>query len=287
MRLQEYTPGSQGPYVIRLGGSDVAAAGCAGIACYLLPLRGDCLPTDRSMRLRYGNTMRTKTNSGIGSFLVLALSLLGGLAPYPTAAQIVPYDPRQATPLPRPYPPRRIAECTAPTGPGTTHGSINASETWTAAASPHVLPYDTNISTTVTIEPCAVVLIAASKTITIKSGGAFIAAGGPGLPVTIGALVAGSAWQTIRNFGGTLSLTNTIVRDGGAVPNNNANLVAVMGALQMQVSGPVGTLHVDSVEIANSRSQGVYINGNVGFDPTSQNLRVYGSAGYPVHVYHA
>lgn len=228
--------------------------------------------------------MRAKTNSGIGSFLVLASCLVGGLAPSATWAQIDPRDPRQATPLPRPYPPGRYT-CTAPTGPGTTHGSINGPETWTAAANPHILPYDTNISSTVTIEPCGIVLIAAGKTITIKSGGAFIAAGARGLPVTIGALVPGSAWVTIRNFGGTLSLTETIVRDGGAVPNNNPNLIAVMGALQMQVNGAVGTLHLENVEIANSRSQGVYINGNVGFDATSQNLRVYGSAGYPVHVY--
>src|SRR5207344_2686943 len=43
--------------------------------------------------------------------------------------------------------------------------------------------------------------------------------------------------------------------------------------------------HVDDVEIAGSLSQGVYINGPVGFDATSQNLRVHDSAGYPVHVY--
>ena len=45
------------------------------------------------------------------------------------------------------------------------------------------------------------------------------------------------------------------------------------------------SFHVDDVEIAGSLSQGVYINGPVGFDATSQNLRVHGSAGYPVHVY--
>ena len=235
--------------------------------------------------------MPVKTNSGIGGFLVLALCLLGGFAPSATWAQTDPRDPRQAKPLPKPYPPGRYT-CTAPTGPGTTHGNISVSETWTAAANPHILPYDMNISATVTIEPCAIVLIGAGKTITVKPGGEFIAAGGPGLPVTIGALVPGSAWATIRNFGGNISLTETIVRDGGFVPNNNANLVAVSGALQMQITAPVATLdldkvklHVKNVEIANSRSQGVYINGNVGFDPTSQNLRIFGSAGYPVHVF--
>jgi hypothetical protein len=53
----------------------------------------------------------------------------------------------------------------------------------------------------------------------------------------------------------------------------------------MQTSGIVATLHVDDVEITGSQSQGVYINGDVGFDATSQNLRVHGSTGYPVHVY--
>ncbi len=263
----------------------------AVIACYLVGLRGDYLPTDTSMRLKYGHTMPAITNSGIGSLLILTLCLLGGFAPSATWAQIDPRDPRQAKPLPKPYPPGRYT-CTAPTGPGTTHGNISVSQTWTAAANPHILPYDTNISATVTIEPCAIVLIGAGKTITIQSGGEFIAAGGRGLPVTIGALVPGSAWATIRNFDGNLSLTETIVRDGGFVPNNNANLAAVMGALQMQISAPVETLdlkkvklHVENVEIANSRSQGVYINGNVGFDASSKNLRVYGSVGYPVHVY--
>ena len=53
----------------------------------------------------------------------------------------------------------------------------------------------------------------------------------------------------------------------------------------MQSPGLSGTLHLDDVEIAGSLSQGVYINGPVGFDASSQNLRIHGAAGFPVHVY--
>ena len=89
------------------------------------------------------------------------------------------------------------------------------------------------------------------------------------------------AWSSIENTGGTLSLTHVVLRDGGAP----LNFGVYTGALQMRSTGAIGTLHVDHVWIAYSRGQGVYINGDVGFDATSQNLYIYGSAGYPIHVY--
>jgi len=192
--------------------------------------------------------------------------------------------PRSMVPLrslmPRPVNP--VFNCVAPTGPGTTHASVTAAQTWTAAASPHVLPYDINISAPVTIEPCAVVRIAAGRTITILNpNGALIAAGAPGSAITIEPQVAGMAWASIRNMGGTLSLTHAVVRGGGHPLTTNP---AYAGTLNMQSSGAVGTLHVDDVEIAGSLSQGIYINGDVGFDATSQKLYIHGSAGYPVHV---
>ncbi len=106
----------------------------------------------------------------------------------------------------------------------------------------------------------------------------------PGLAVTIEPLVASMAWSSIRNMGGTLSLTHTVVRGGGAPLGINP---AYAGTLRMESPGPVGTLHVDDVEIAGSLSQGVYIRGNGegGFDPTSQNLYIHGSTGYPIHVF--
>ncbi len=172
--------------------------------------------------------------------------------------------------------------CTAPIGAGTTHGSISTSQTWTAAASPHILPSDTSIAATVTIEACAVVRIATGATVTINANGSLIAIGAVGRPVTFEALTPGAAWSSIRNLGGTLSLTHAVVTGGGAPLSSSTSL---MGALRMQSPSTIGTFHVDDVEIADSLSQGVYINSAVGFDNTSQNLRIHGSVSYPVHVY--
>jgi hypothetical protein len=101
--------------------------------------------------------------------------------------------------------------------------------------------------------------------------------------VTFEPMVAGEAWASIRNLGGTLSLSHAVVAGGGDPLNTNVGLA---GALQMQ--SPLATggiLHVDDVEIVGSLSQGVYVNGPIGFDASSRNLRVHGSAGFPVHVY--
>jgi hypothetical protein len=175
-----------------------------------------------------------------------------------------------------------VLPCTAPTGAGTTHGSINAAETWTEAGSPHIIPFDISISAPVTIQECAVVRIVKGGTVTVAPTGSLFANGGQGRPVTFEAKVAGQAWSSIRNLGGNLSLNHAVLTGGGDPLNTNP---AFAGALHMQSSGPGGSFHVDDVEIAGSLSQGVYINGSIGFDATSQNLRVHGSAGYPVHVY--
>ena len=173
--------------------------------------------------------------------------------------------------------------CTPPVGAGTTHGSISIPETWTEAGSPHILPFDTSIYSAVTIEPCAVVRIARRATVTVAPGGSLVAQGQLARPVTFEPIVAGQAWASIRNLGGTLSLSHAVVAGGGDPLNTN---VALAGALQMQSpSATGGILHVDDVEIIGSLSQGLYVNGPIGFDASSRNLRVHGSASFPVHVY--
>ena len=76
--------------------------------------------------------------------------------------------------------------------------------------------------------------------------------------LVIDSVVAGMAWSTIRAIGGDISLTHAIVRGGGDPLNT---LVAYAGALRVQT----GSLHVDDVEIADSKSQGVYLDGAVPF----------------------
>jgi hypothetical protein len=235
------------------------------------------------------STPEVLTGTQEEDFFHLVLLLPGGktLDALGTFSGVSTRAPSSMVPF-RPAMPRLVKplwNCPAPTGPGTTHGSITTAQTWTAAASPHILPSDIGISAPVTIEPCAVVRIAVGKTITINPNGALIATGAPGSAVLIEPQVAGMAWSSIRNMGGTLSLSHAVVRGGGAPLGTNP---AYTGALRMESPGPaIGMLHVDDVEIADSLSQGIYIRGNGegGFDPTSQNLYIHGSAGYPVHVF--
>jgi hypothetical protein len=172
--------------------------------------------------------------------------------------------------------------CVTPTGVGTNRGSVTSAQTWTEAGSPHIVPFDISIYASVTIEPCAVVRVVKGATITVNPGGSLVAAGALGRPVSFEAKVAGQAWSTIRNLGGTLSLTHASLTGGGDPLNT---LPAYAGVLRMQSNSTSAIFHVDDVEIAGSLSQGVYINGSIGFDATSQNLRIHGAAGYPVHVY--
>ena len=172
--------------------------------------------------------------------------------------------------------------CAAPSGAGTTHGSINAAETWTEAGSPHIIPFDINISAAVTIQECAVVRIVKGGTVTVTPTGNLVATGSAGRPVTFEAKVAGMAWASIRNLGGNLSLNHAVLTGGGDPLSANP---AYAGVLHMQSPSLIGSFHVDNVDIGGSLSQGVYINGPVGFDASSQQLTVHGSAGYPVHVY--
>src|SRR5664279_4529546 len=139
-----------------------------------------------------------------------------------------------------------VLPCAAPSGAGTTHGSINAAETWTEAGSPHIIPFDINIAAPVTIQECAVVRIVKGGTVTVSPAGSLVANGAAGRPVTFEAKVAGQAWSSIRNLGGILSLNHAVLTGGGDPLNTNP---AFAGALHMQSSGPGGSFHVDDVEI--------------------------------------
>lgn len=69
---------------------------------------------------------------------------------------------------------------TAALGPGTVHNAtINTNETWTLEGSPHRFPDGANIqeNATVTVAPCAVVLIGDANRLLVQSGGALIAVG--------------------------------------------------------------------------------------------------------------
>jgi len=224
--------------------------------------------------------MRIHGNSRAISTVVVMASLLGGLVGHAALAAPVQNLPPPSQ-MPPPIGPANT--CSPPSGAGTNHGSVNGPETWTAAGNPHFVNFDISIYAQLTLQPCAVVRIAPGRTITINPAGALIAAGQPGFPVTIEAKVPGMPWATIRNMGGGLWLNHAIVISGGA---SLGGPLVVNAALRMASPPPANTgmLHVDDVMVAASSSQGIYIENNVGFDPSSQNLRIVGSASFPLNI---
>ncbi|CAN5613805.1 hypothetical protein BH09MYX1_BH09MYX1_62770 [soil metagenome] len=177
-------------------------------------------------------------------------------------------------------------QCTAPTGAGTKHAAnITADETWTAAASPHVIPYDMSIRATVTLEPCATVQIAKQITVSLdQPGSVLVAKGEAGRPVTITALDPKTPWAKLRLFnGGTTSLTYTNVDGGGDRLNTVDYLAAAIEARADQTKAAAPVLDVHHVKISGALANGVIITEGAGFSDTSEDLVITGSGVHPIH----
>jgi hypothetical protein len=176
-------------------------------------------------------------------------------------------------------------DCVDPTGPGTTHGgSVSADETWTAAASPHIVPYDLSVYAKLTLEPCAVVLIASQKTVTVGSAAASIVAQGTERrPVAIDQKDAGKPWAKIRALnGGTLSFTWTGILGGGDPLNTVPDLAAAVEVTADQLKPAVEAIHVDHVLVQDSASQGIKVSQSAAFSAASNGLVIKGSKAYPI-----
>lgn len=177
------------------------------------------------------------------------------------------------------------SDCVDPTGPGTMHGgTVNADETWTAAASPHIVPYDLSVYAKLTLEACAVVLIAEKRTITVGSPAASIVAlGTDRRPVAIAQKDEGKPWAKISALnGGTLSFTWTGILGGGDRMNTLIDLAAAVEVRADQNKPAVEAIHVDHVLIQDSASQGIRISQSAAFSAASNGLVITKSAGYPM-----
>ncbi|MEO8707320.1 MAG: hypothetical protein ABI867_45250 [Kofleriaceae bacterium] len=176
--------------------------------------------------------------------------------------------------------------CAPITGGGTVHSSsVTAAETWTAADSPHVLPFDMSITATLTIEPCAVVRIGGGRIISVRAGGAIETHGLPGQPVRIERADPATAWVNIRTLnGGTLAFTQTVISGGGDPLNSPIVLAAAIDvAGTTPLTAPI--LHADGLVVEGSESQGILLHDGGGFSATSTNVRITGSAGAPIHTF--
>ena len=190
--------------------------------------------------------------------------------------------------------------CPAPTGAGTKHeGTLTADEIWTAAASPHHVTFGLDVRATLTIEPCAVVLVDPGYTITVGSNtdkGALIARGTSQLvngvldvrPVRFDASDPTKKWgQLAVDPLGTVDLAVVGIQNSGAVSVGERGAFRVNGVAGGTNFGDVTrSATLDKVLIEKSDTYGINLNAWGTFTAASRKVwvRGSGSAAYPYPV---
>lgn len=173
--------------------------------------------------------------------------------------------------------------CPAPTGAGTNHGdTISADETWTAAASPHIVTSAVKVATgaTLTIEPCAVVKLKSGAGIEVD--GHLTANGTATQPITFDAADATQPWNSLRVFGpGTLTLAYATVNGGGSDTTNSYGLIEARGD-QTAAAQPI--LKVDHVTVTGAAAYGVSLRSGGAFTADSQALTISGAKTAPLRI---
>jgi hypothetical protein len=179
-----------------------------------------------------------------------------------------------------------VAACPATTGP-TMHpaGSLTADETWSAAASPHVVQGDVTIpkGKTLTIEPCATVQVAEGHYFYVN--GSLVADGTTTQPITIGPQTAGTRWASIEiDDPGPVDLAFVTISGGGDLPNST--LGTTIRGNGTTATGPSPILKVANVTITDSAGFGIDLSGLGAFIDGSHDL-VISSSGIadPGHPY--
>ncbi|MCC7382449.1 MAG: hypothetical protein IT384_11495 [Deltaproteobacteria bacterium] len=178
------------------------------------------------------------------------------------------------------------SSCPAPTGAGTMHQSPRASETWTAAGSPHIVDNALSILTgiTVTIEACATVELA--DTVEIVVDGQLRALGEAGRPVTFKPKDPSKKWGQITAtrtaVKPAIELRHAILEGGGNV--QAADLEVAQMIFVRAAGGTTGQemIFVEDVELRGSASSGISLLDAATFAAGSTGLRITGSASAPV-----
>jgi hypothetical protein len=176
--------------------------------------------------------------------------------------------------------------CPTPTHGPTKHNSVNSDQTWTADESPHVLPYDSEITATLTLEPCAEVRLAAGRTITISDKGSIVGIGAASKRILITADDDAAPWGSIRALGGSMTLSYATVQNGGEPGNtaavNAGMLYAQYGSDYTKVTDAAFALQ--HVVLKGSKSNGALLTGDSHFSDDSTDLTVSDSTAYPLAI---
>jgi hypothetical protein len=166
--------------------------------------------------------------------------------------------------------------CPASTGGPTPHaGFLTADETWTAAASPHVITSSLTVSKDVTLqlEPCAEVRIAGGQYFYVS--GQLVARGTPTQRIRIlrddPAKRFTSLWVT---SGGRAELAYLDLEGGGAVDNQTYGATLVVEGKDFPPTQPIA---VDNVTVSDSAGYGIWLWRWGGFSDDSKDLTVSGA----------
>lgn len=171
------------------------------------------------------------------------------------------------------------ASCAAPTGV-VEHGTdIAADETWVGGTTHFVREYVTvRAPATLTIEPCAVVQIAANRTITVRGDSSMntarlIARGTADRPIRFERRVASDAWGGLRGYNASslIDLAYVELEGGGANTGNGATLELNGENIQ---GAPSPVITVDHTVISHSKGYGVLLLAAAAFTSNSRDLTI-------------
>lgn len=176
--------------------------------------------------------------------------------------------------------------CAPATGPGTVHDSSpDSDETWTAAASPHLVtaPLAVRAGRTLEIEPCAVVRLEADVGILVE--GSLLALGAADKPIRIERAGDG-AWTSIETRkGASLRMAYATLEGGGSAGGGRPTQFGAIDVRGDQESAPQPIFFADHVTVKGSASLGVWMREGGAFAPGSRDLVITGGATFPILVW--
>ncbi len=165
---------------------------------------------------------------------------------------------------------------------GTVHGgTVTGDETWTAEGSPHRLPAGIHVlpGGSVTITPCAVVLVGTGQAIVVQDNAAWMAVGTATQPIWIGSMAharAPGSWLGIevRRHARPATRFAWVTVDAGGGQPSDAD-VEPAGIRTESENG----LDVFHVAVEGSGGWGVVAGGHGGFSADSEALTIVGAQG--------
>jgi hypothetical protein len=198
-----------------------------------------------------------------------------------------------ATPAPADGP--VVIDCPTPTGGPTSHsGDVKGDETWTAAASPHIISSSVAVrdGAKLTIEPCATVLVAQDQRLSVAfpltpNTGTLIAEGTPEHPIRF-AGQDGARWADLYiDAPGTARLKYVTLEGGGSNAGDGTGGATIfVNGDSVLPADP--TILLDHVTIKGSANAGLWMRAGATFLPGSTDLVVTQSGSdtspYPVRI---